>query len=84
MPDLSLVAANSERWINVNATPKGFNKLHPSNIIANAGGKWGNAPRGFADRHYPVKVNHADFRAMMQYKGAGVTAERELVNSNRN
>ncbi len=79
-PNLSDTTFGARNWMNINAAPSSTNG---SDFIAFLGGKWGNSPAGFADTHFSVNTNHANFRAMMSAPGnGGMSAINALLGSN--
>jgi len=70
-PSLDVVAANSGLWINIDSAGGGFSQ---ANIIAYLGGAWDNAPSRYSNRHYRVKLDHAD--VWMSYSHANVMEGR--------
>jgi len=55
-PDFKEVARYSDTWINYDAT--GGKTFSLSNIAAGVGRAWDSAPRGYADKHVEVEMNH--------------------------
>lgn len=68
-PSYSDVAANTDRWTNINAV--GGSASEMSNVVAGIGGYWGTGPRGYADYYAESNTTHANFWAMMFELGWG-------------
>ena len=61
-PDFKELSEKVPNWTNINAAPANRNF---SDTIADIGGKWGDAPSGYANKHVSVNANLAEFRSML-------------------
>ena len=72
---------NANRWVNVNARDGRFSGFS-GDLWAQLGGKWGDSPRGVADRYYRAPFDHEDFGKLFHHKpGGGTSALEELLKS---
>ena len=71
----------ANRWVNVNARDGSFSGFS-GDLWAQLGGKWGDSPRGIADRHYRAPFDHEDFGDLFNHNpGGGMSALDELLKS---
>lgn len=67
-------------WVDVNATAKGY---HASDLASFFGNGWGDSPSKYADLYISAPMHHAYFGEMMQYvPPGGKSPEQILLDAN--
>jgi pimeloyl-ACP methyl ester carboxylesterase len=65
-------------WVDINASPS---TTDFSDVVANAGHKWGSWPSGSANAYYTAPFHHGDFGDLFQFSPNGQSALQTLLQS---